>query len=688
MILLILTTAVFIFVNVFPSLYTPQRNVSIKKDKQLVDSFMKVDTKRTPRDDPCETIHIGVVCSGFNSNLMFHTLLKSIYFHRVNPLHFHIMSNKVSEKILKKLFESWNVAQVNTTFYDLNKYTPEIRWVPNTHYSGIHGLLKLLFPKIIPIEVTDRILVLDTDMTVVGDIYELWALFKKFNKKQAIGMVENQSDYYLGLNVWPAIGRGFNSGVIMFNLYLLKKLNWPKLWSDLAKRDTLLYGSTRLADQDIINAVVKEHPEIIYEVPCVWNTQLSDRTLSESCYKNYKVKIVHWNSPKKYNVENKDGEYFKSVAIGFQEHNGNLLRKKLYGCNSQTVTVAQNDSDDVCSDIRNLAKIHWRTLLFIREYKHTVMENDITFVAQLSYDRLQTIEELVKAWPGPISLTLYVSDPELMKSLEFITSSEVLKNRWNVAYHAVFKDGDFYPINILRNIGLKNVQTPFVFLADIDFLPSKDLYESLIKHIKTFGSLKKKALIVPAFEIQKYVNQIPNDKNQLLMGLKEKSIIPFLTNIWTPGHTPTMYDIWKNSTKPYIVKWEVDYEPYIVVRSDVVEYDEKFIGFGWNKVSHIMELEAQNYAFVVLPDVFIIHKPHTPSYDLGRFRTSSVYRLCLRLLKEEFIQRLNKEYNRNFPYFNTSAILPEIRRRKRHNLSLDFPSTTLETNTDYPNATE
>ncbi|CAG9860970.1 unnamed protein product [Phyllotreta striolata] len=665
----------------FPTLRKERHNERVQLSK-----LQSTGAKNSvPIDDPCEVIHIGVICSGYNSNLLFHTLIKSIFFNRINPLQFHIVTNKVSEKILKVLFETWDVPQVNVTFYDLNKYVPDVRWIPNSHYSGIHGLLKLIFPKIIPLEVTDRIIVLDTDMTVVADIYELWKMFRKFNEKQAIGMVENQSDYYLGEKKWPAIGRGFNSGVLLYNNYLLKKLNWPKLWSDIAKKAALYYGPTRLADQDIINTVIKENPELIFEVPCVWNTQLSDRTLSESCYKQYKVKIVHWNSPKKYNVENKDGEYFRSLAIGFQEYNGNLLRKKLQVCGKAT-TNPPNVSDDICSEFHNLSNMRWRTLLYFREYKYVAIENDVTFVAQLSFDRLQTIEELVKAWAGPISFTLYVSDPELLKCIAFIANSDVLKERMNIAYHAVFKEGVVYPINILRNVGLRNVQTDYVFLADIDFLPSNNLYESLIKYIAMNGSLKKKALIVPAFEAQTFLNQLPSNKEQLLEGLSNKSIIPFLSTIWAPGHTPTMYDIWKNSAKPYKVKWEVDYEPYIVVRSDVVEYDENFIGFGWNKVSHIMELEAQNYEFTVLPDVFIIHKTHTPSYDLGRFRTSSVYRLCLRLLKEQFIKRLNKQYDKNFSY-NTSAVLPFIR-RKRHNSSFNFTGTTIETNTDYPNTTE
>ena len=40
------------------------------------------------------------------------------------------------------------------------------------------------------------------------------------------------------------------------------------------------------------------------------------------------------------------------------------------------------------------------------------------------------------------------------------------------------------------------------------------------------------------------------------------------------------------------MEWSPDYEPYIVVRSDVTQYNTQFVGFGWNKVSHIMKLDA------------------------------------------------------------------------------------------------
>lgn len=63
--------------------------------------------------------------------------------------------------------------------------------------------------------------------------------------------------------------------------------------------------------------------------------------------------------------------------------------------------------------------------------------------------------------------------------------------------------------------------------------------------------------------------------------------------MWPKGHAPTDYAKWRTATTAYRVDWEPDFEPYVVVRRDCPRYDRRFLGFGWNKVAHVMELDAQ-----------------------------------------------------------------------------------------------
>lgn len=46
-----------------------------------------------------------------------------------------------------------------------------------------------------------------------------------------------------------------------------------------------------LGDQDILNALIKEHPDIIYKLPCYWNTQMSSFSTSSACYSKFKAKV-------------------------------------------------------------------------------------------------------------------------------------------------------------------------------------------------------------------------------------------------------------------------------------------------------------------------------------------------------------------------------------------------------------
>uniref|UniRef100_A0A3Q1IU66 LARGE xylosyl- and glucuronyltransferase 2 n=1 Tax=Anabas testudineus TaxID=64144 RepID=A0A3Q1IU66_ANATE len=615
---------------------------------------------RSPSVQKCELIHVACVCAGHNASRDVVTLVKSVLFHRRNPLHFHFITDTVANRILSSLFQSWMVPSVQVSFYDADELKSEVSWIPNKHYSGIYGLMKLTLTKALPSDLS-KVIVLDTDITFATDIAELWGIFRKFTDKQVIGLVENQSDWYLGNlwknhKPWPALGRGFNTGVILLYLERLRRIGWEQMWRLTAERELMSMLSTSLADQDIFNAFIKQNPVLVHQLPCFWNVQLSDHTRSEQCYTEVSdLKVIHWNSPKKLRVKNKHVEFFRNLYLTFLEYDGNLLRRELFGCPSQAspdsvqlqTALEELDEDDQCYDFRRERLTVHRVHLYFLQYEYTPTEDDtdITLVAQLSMDRLQMLEAICKHWEGPISLALYMSDAEAQQFLRYAQASEVLKNRKNVGYHIVYKEGQFYPVNLVRNVALKNANTPYVFLTDVDFLPMYGLYDYLRKSVVQLDMAHaKKALVVPAFETLRYRLSFPKSKAELLSMLDMGSLYTFRYHVWPKGHAPTNYAKWRTATTPYKVEWEPDFEPYVVVRRDCPEYDQRFVGFGWNKVSHIMELDAQEYDLMVLPNAFMIHMPHAPSFDISKFRSSSSYRNCLNTLKDEFHQDLSRKY--------------------------------------------
>nr|XP_055210720.1 xylosyl- and glucuronyltransferase LARGE2 isoform X1 [Gorilla gorilla gorilla]XP_055210721.1 xylosyl- and glucuronyltransferase LARGE2 isoform X1 [Gorilla gorilla gorilla] len=592
-----------------------------------------------------------------------------------NPLHLHLVTDAVARNILETLFHTWMVPAVRVSFYHADQLKPQVSWIPNKHYSGLYGLMKLVLPSALPAELA-RVIVLDTDVTFASDILELWALFAHFSDTQAIGLVENQSDWYLGNlwknhRPWPALGRGFNTGVILLRLDRLRQADWEQMWKLTARRELLSLPATSLADQDIFNAVIKEHPGLVQRLPCVWNVQLSDHTLAERCYSEASdLKVIHWNSPKKLRVKNKHVEFFRNFYLTFLEYDGNLLRRELFVCPSQPPpgaeqlqqALAQLDEEDPCFEFRQQQlTVHRVHVTFLPHEPPPPRPHDVTLVAQLSMDRLQMLEALCRHWPGPMSLALYLTDAEAQQFLHFVEASPVLAARQDVAYHVVYREGPLYPVNQLRNVALAQALTPYVFLSDIDFLPAYSLYDYLRASIEQLGlgSRRKAALVVPAFETLRYRFSFPHSKVELLALLDAGTLYTFRYHEWPRGHAPTDYARWREAQAPYRVQWAADYEPYVVVPRDCPRYDPRFVGFGWNKVAHIVELDAQarqarqplllcptlqEYELLVLPEAFTIHLPHAPSLDISRFRSSPTYRDCLQALKDEFHQDLSRHH--------------------------------------------
>lgn len=213
------------------------------------------------------------------------------------------------------------------------------------------------------------------------------------------------------------------------------------------------------------------------------------------------------------------------------------------------------DEEDPCYEFRKARVTEYRTHLYYIEYEYEPdpRGNDVTLVAQLSMDRVQMIESLCKHWEGPISLAIYTSDSEVQQFLRYISDSPVLRDRHNIGYHLVYREGESYPINKLRNIALKHINTPYVFLTDVDFLPMFGLYEYLKSHIivLNLANNPKRALVIPAFETQRYKINFPKTKADLIEMLDLGKLFTFRYHVWTIGHAPTDFQRWRKATTPY-----------------------------------------------------------------------------------------------------------------------------------------
>lgn len=70
-----------------------------------------------------------------------------------------------------------------------------------------------------------------------------------------------------------------------------------------------------------------------------------------------------------------------------------------------------------------------------------------------------------------------------------------------------------------------------------------------------------------------------------LKGLFDSRQVIQFAEFYPVGHRSTNYKKWFTSGEPYHIKFKSGYEPYVLVsRAMMPWYDERFRGYGWDKV--------------------------------------------------------------------------------------------------------
>ena len=179
--------------------------------------------------------------------------------------------------------------------------------------------------------------------------------------------------------------------------------------------------------------------------------------------------------------------------------------------------------------------------------------------------------------------------------------------------------------------------------ADVDFRPSRNLHEALHSEEASVRLLEeRKAVVCPAFECTSADTACPRSVSRLRELVEENLAEGFHRSHFPQGHGPTDFEMfWEKSlairdtTGPdfhaeawnecYAVAHSELFEPYVAMASrDVPLYDERFQGYGLNKVSHLASVARQKGGeFWVLPGVFMVAPVHERSESWGKIYGSS-----------------------------------------------------------------
>ncbi|CAN7983365.1 unnamed protein product [Ixodes pacificus] len=287
------------------------------------------------------------------------------------------------------------------------------------------------------------------------------------------------------------------------------------------------------------------------------------------------------------------------------------------------------------------------------------LNKDVALVTQLSMDRLPVLEHTLQQWEGPVSLVIYApvkaGQPEgdwqklyvqkKLQKLKLHPDSHV-----SLAY-GVPGSGD-YPINALRNLAIRQTNCEHLFLADADFQPSPDFHKHFLLSTRSISNTDKVAFVVPAFEyleLPQKSDGVAQTKEELMQLLHRQDpfVQRFRHDVTPDSHQSTDYWKWYRTDRPYPVRMFVDmFEPYVVVKNvpQLPLYDERFTGYGSNKMTHTAELFAAGYVFFVLPDVWLVHVPHKPTSYFAHHVQDLQHRLRNRVQRFEFVGDVMRRY--------------------------------------------
>ncbi|XP_065205600.1 beta-1,4-glucuronyltransferase 1-like [Planococcus citri] len=318
--------------------------------------------------------------------------------------------------------------------------------------------------------------------------------------------------------------------------------------------------------------------------------------------------------------------------------------------------------------------------------------SEVTLTTQSSLDRLTSFGFSASKWTGPISLAVYVNEPNeycaFKKFLRYLKrcksdiydrtcfslatpkETDLIENKTlsqcyqeSISCSSSVNDilniqikkstdtskqypqGPGYPQNTMRNLAKYNSLTSYHLMLDIDIIPSPKMSASLDKFFKD-KPVFKNGLVIPTYEISKKA-KFPANKAELVNLKRKGQAQPFHKDVFALNQNATDFAKWEKIHDTFddvkivydVPKFHLCYEPFFVEHRSGPFYNESFIGYGFTRSSHAYEMYMKNGNFQVLSPVFTVQlglqKVKEWSPERQKENTSNL------LIFQEFIANFN-----------------------------------------------
>ena len=272
----------FVLFVVFALLFT---SVIVQRQKTLLTSLddgTVVTESDVDLDKPVDltafnksvVIDVAIVASSAAYVKQAKTFVTSLLLFSSVRVRLHLITDAESYTALQRALTSISgelLAKCNTFYYSidnlyksvLKKYDIEMEDFVKDKSKQL--MIKLLLPEIFPL--SHKVLMIDTDVIALGDVYELWKEFDRFGTHHVMGMGPEGYTYVREENRQPFAGEyGLNDGITLIDI---KKSNDVSFVSDIVSyvmNNSSLVRSHH--DQGFFNLYFHDHPERIHHLPC------------------------------------------------------------------------------------------------------------------------------------------------------------------------------------------------------------------------------------------------------------------------------------------------------------------------------------------------------------------------------------------------------------------------------------